>query len=256
MRQRSNPSSALAGLKVMVTRPPDSSDALARRLAALGADVIHHPVIRISEPADWAPLDAALDHLERYDWLVFSSVNGVRYLFDRLARRADRSLALKIAAIGPGTAEELARHGHQPDLVPPEYRAEALAAALLAEAPHARFLLARASRGREVLSEQLCAAGAAVEQVVVYTSSDVEVPDPDVARDLAARRIDWTTVTSSAIARSLVRLFDASLACTRLVSISPLTSAALRELGQTPAAEATEYTMEGLVDAVVSAQMA
>ena len=107
--------------------------------------------------------------------------------------------------------------------------------------------MARASRGREVLAEQLAAAGAVVEQIVVYSSTDVEQPDTDVAAMLAAGRIDWVTVTSSAIARSLAKLFGDQLHRAKLASISPLTSGVLRELGYEPAVEATEYTMSGLV---------
>ena len=106
--------------------------------------------------------------------------------------------------------------------------------------------LARASRGRDVLAKQLTAAGAAVEQIVVYTSTDVEQPEPDIAAMLRAGRIDWVTVTSSAIARSLGRLFGDELRRARLASISPLTSGVLRELGYQPAAEAAEYTLAGL----------
>ena len=138
------------------------------------------------------------------------------------------------------------------DLVPEQFRAEALAEALAHEAPGRRFLLARASRGREVLAEQLTAAGATVEQIVVYTSTDVEEPDPAVAALLRAGRIDWITVTSSAIARSLVRLFGEDLRRAKLASISPITSGVLRELGHQPAAEAAEYTIAGLVAAIVN----
>jgi uroporphyrinogen III methyltransferase/synthase len=254
MQPESNSRASLAGRRVLVTRARGAADRLVTLLEERGAEVIHHPVIRISPPADWAPVDAALEHLERYDWLVFSSANGVRYLLERLGNRACRLQRLKIAAIGPGTAEEIQRFGLTADLVPAEYRAESLADALRAETPRARFLLARASRGREVLCEQLLAGGATVEQVVVYTSSDVETPEPSVAADLDAGRIDWITVTSSAIARSLVRLFGPALASSRLASISPLTSSTLRDLGLSPTAEAERYTMEGLVEAIVAVE--
>ncbi len=159
---------------------------------------------------------------------------------------------IQLAAIGPGTAEELARYHLKADRVPDEYRAESLAAALIADARGQRFLLARASRGREVLAEELTAAGGIVEQVVVYTSRDVEHADPEIDAALAAGRIDWITVTSSAIARSLAKLFGDDLRKSKLASISPVTSATLRELGQKAAAEAREYTMEGIVEAILS----
>jgi uroporphyrinogen III methyltransferase/synthase len=113
---------------------------------------------------------------------VFSSSNGVRFVMDRLLAKVGdvRGLAgVSIAAIGSGTAEELARYHLRADLVPEEYRAEALAESLAKEAAGRRFLLARASRGREVLAERLASAGGVVDQVVVYWSTDVAEPDPE-----------------------------------------------------------------------------
>jgi uroporphyrinogen III methyltransferase / synthase len=254
----------LLGKRVMVTRPEVATaaagaDPLAEQLHCLGAEVIVQPAIRIGPPADWRPADDALDRLRQFDWLVFSSVNGVRFLLERLRGRmggqhqGGQYPFPRLAAIGPGTADELARYGLKADLVPERFRAEALADALAKGAAGRRFLLARASRGREVLAETLQAAGALVEQIVVYTSTDVERPDPPVAALLAAGRIDWVTVTSSAIARSLVRLFGDDLRRAKLASISPLTSGILRELGHPPAVEAAEYTTAGIVAAVAHA---
>jgi uroporphyrinogen III methyltransferase/synthase len=246
----------LFGKRVLITRPIDQAEALERRLAELGAMCLWQPAIEIGPPADWAPVDAALARLEEFHWLLFSSANGVRYLLDRLlACGADlRRLAdIQLAAIGPGTAEELARYYLKANLVPKEFRAESLAAALVPDARGQRFLLARASRGREVLAEELIAAGGIVEQVVVYSSRDVEQADPEIAAALSAGRIDWITVTSSAIARSLVNLFGDDLHKSKLASISPITSTTLRELGHKPAAEAREYTMEGIAEAIVNA---
>ena len=243
----------LAGLRVMVTRPIEPGDALTELLREAGAEVIAQPAIRISPPPDWQPVDAALAHLHEYDWLVFSSANGVRYLFDRLRQCNIRPLWYPLlAAMGPGTAEELMRYGRRADLVPTQFRAESLADALTPEAAGKRFLLARASRGRELLAERLTAAGAVVEQIVVYSSDDVEQPDPKVAAMLHAGQIDWITVTSSAIARSLARLFGDDLRQAKLASISPITSGVLRELGHEPAAEAAEYTSAGLTAAMVA----
>jgi uroporphyrinogen III methyltransferase/synthase len=116
-----------------------------------------------------------------------------------------------------------------------------------------RVFLARASRGRETLAEMLAAAGAIVEQAVVYESRDVMEPDQEVADALTAGRIDWATVTSSAIARSLVRLFGDSLRQTKLAAISPLTAEVLTQLGYSPAAVADEYTSAGIVAAIRAA---
>ncbi len=246
----------LQNVRVMVTRPCDPGDSLAERLRRLGAEVVVQPAICIGPPPDWRPVDEALGRLAEFDWLVFSSANGVRGLLDRIQSGQtplllqQASPRLKLAAIGPGTADELARRGLRADLVPDEFRAERLAESLAPHAAGRRFLLIRASRGREALAEGLAAAGGAVEQIVVYSSTDVDRPDPNVAAQLRAGRIDWITVSSSAIARSLARMFGDDLHKAKLASISPLTSDALRELGYAPAAEAAEYTMEGLAAAI------
>lgn len=247
----------LFGSSVLITRPADQMLPLQGMLVELGAEVLQQPAIEISAPADWQPVDERLARLAEFDWLVFSSSNGVRWLLDRLPATGRDLRALggvRIAAIGPGTAEELARYRLQADLVPDVYRAESLAAALAENAAGKRFLLARASRGREVLSEELTAAGAEVEQVVVYASRDVTTPDADLLARLRAGEIDWITVTSSAIARSLAAMYGADLHHARLVSISPITSGTLRELGYEPAAEATQYDMPGVVAALVQAR--
>jgi len=244
----------LFGTSVLVAGSPDTSEKLRHRLAPLGADVIVQPAIRITDPPDWAPVDAALDRLDQYDWLVFSSSNGVNYLFRRLFDRGGdlrRLGRVKLAAVGSATAERLAQYHLQVDLVPERFNAESLAQSLTGEAEGRRLLLAQASRGRKVLADQLKRAGAHVDQVVVYGSVDVEDPDPDVAAALSSGEIDWVAVTSPAAARSLVRLHGDALQGARFASISPLTSSALRELGYEPAAEGSEYTAAGLVDAIV-----
>ncbi len=245
----------LFGRRILVTRPREQADGLLGPLTDLGAEVIVQPAIVIEDPPDWNPVDAALSRLDQYDWLVFSSANGVRALLDRLCtQRGDlrRLGAVKIAAIGPGTAEALERYHLRPDVLPEQFRAESLADALRSAAPGRRFLLARASRGRQVLPEQLSAAGGQVEQIVVYSSSDVPSPDPEVAALLSAGRVDWVTVTSSSIARALAAMFGTALGKSRLASISPVTSDVLRQLGYPPAAEASQYTMEGLVAAITA----
>jgi uroporphyrinogen III methyltransferase/synthase len=247
----------LFGRTVLVTRPRHQSDEFASTLRHVGADVLCQPAIEITEPDDWAPVDAVIRRLEEFDWLVFSSANGVEYFLQRLLesghdmRRLGRK---KIAAIGPATVEALAGYHLRADLQPAEYRAEALAEALAPQARGRRVFLARASRGRETLAEMLTAAGAKVEQAVVYESRDVAAPDAEVADALLAGRIDWTTVTSSAIARSVVRLFGNALKQTQLAAISPLTADVLTELGHAPAVVANDYTAAGIVACILSAE--
>ncbi|HEX3870247.1 MAG TPA: uroporphyrinogen-III C-methyltransferase [Pirellulales bacterium] len=247
----------LHSVRVLVTRPRGQGDVLARHLEELGAEVLSQPAIEILPPEDWRDVDRAIERIGDYDWLVFSSSNGVQAFLGRLHSlgRDVRSLGnVKLAAIGPATAEALWACHLAVDVQPNEYRAEALADALVSKARGKRFLLARASRGRDVLAPHLRDAGATVDEVVVYRSIDAAQPDPEVAQSLAAGKIDWVTVTSSAIARSLVHLFGEDLRRSKLVSISPLTSETLAELGFTPSAEAAQYTAEGIVAALLAAR--
>jgi uroporphyrinogen III methyltransferase/synthase len=244
----------LYGQKVLVTRPIHQAEDLASRLSECGAQVIVQPAIEIGDPPDWAPVDSALQRLGHFDWLVFSSANGVHFFLKRLlsSGRDLRSLSgIKIAAIGSGTAGALGRYFLNADRQPNEFRAEALADALSDEANGKRFLLVRASRGREILAQSLQRAGAEVEQVVAYCSTDVTQPDGHVAELLRSDQIDWITVTSSAIARALVALFGDDLRHSRLASLSPVTSATLQEMGFEPTVEATTYSMVGIVEAIL-----
>jgi uroporphyrinogen III methyltransferase/synthase len=247
----------LFGRTVLITRPKHQADSFANELRNLGATVLVQPAIEIVEPPDWAPVDSLIGRLPDFDWIVFSSRNGVDYFIRRLlqlgydARQFGQS---RLAAIGPATADALARYHLKSDLQPVDFRAESLAEALAPYVRGKRVFLAAASRGREVLTELLAAHGAAVEQAVVYESRDVAEPVGEVAAALAAGRIHWTTVTSSAIARSLARLFGAALRRTRLAAISPLTADVLAELGYAPAVIAQEYTSGGIIAAILAAE--
>lgn len=248
----------LLGQTILITRPQQQSYEMCRSLTELGAGCLIQPAIEIAPPQDWAPVDAALESLANYDWLVFSSGNGVRALLDRLClSHGDlrRLQGIHLAAIGPSTAEALSQYHLSADLVPTEYRAEALAEKLVGKAKGERFLLARACRGREILAEQLSAAGGTVDQIVVYESRDVLAPDPTVAAAVGGDQVDWITVTSSSIARSLVSMFGEELRRVRLASISPVTSQVLQECGHKPAVEAKEYTTAGLTAAITASVM-
>jgi uroporphyrinogen III methyltransferase/synthase len=247
----------LFGASILVTRPREQAEMLELQLAELGAEVLFQPAIEISDPPDWRPVDEAIARIAQFDWLAFTSANGVRYFLERLLAtgRDLRSLGnIEIAVIGPGTAQALADYRIHADVQPERFDAESLAAELAPAARGKKFLYPHASRGRDTLARELTKAGAVVEEVVVYTNSDVRQPDPEIAQRLAAGGIEWTTVTSSAIARSLAALFGPDLKKSRLASISPITSQALRDVGHEPAAEAAEYTMQGLVEAILSSQ--
>ncbi len=217
------------------------------------------PAIRITPPPDAAALDAAVERIGSYDWLVFSSSNGVDALLGRLRARGQDARTLhgvKLAAIGTGTADRLAHHHLVADLVPPEFVAESLASALLNGGGGGRLLLVRADRGRETLAEALRAGGAEVDQVVAYGSADVADPDPEVRASLDAGEIDWITITSASTARSLHRLYGDRLTSARFASIGPIASEALRALGHEPAAEAAPHTTAALVRAVLRVEQA
>ncbi|MDA8746234.1 uroporphyrinogen-III C-methyltransferase [Rubripirellula amarantea] len=251
----------LFGQSVLVTRPEHQADTMGHQLVELGAELLTQPAIAIAPPADWAAVDRTIERIctegpAEFDWLVFSSRNGVEYFLNRLRELGHdwRVLAgVRLAAIGRATSEALAERDLVVDCQPAEYRAEALAAELAPRAAGQGFLLLRASRGREVLADSLQAAGGRVEQVVVYESRDVAVANADIADRLAEGTIDWVTVTSSAIARSLAQVFGKSLATAKLAAISPLTGEVLTELGYPPATVATEYTSEGVVAAILAA---
>ena len=243
----------LSGHRVLVTRPVGQVAPLAEQLELLGAEVLSQPAIAILPPADWRAVDRTIGQIDQFDWLVFSSANGVRFFLDRLLYlgRDLRSLGeVRLATMGPATARTLAQYHLHTDCQPAEYRAEALAELLATKADNQRFLLLRANRGREVLAETLQDAGGHVEQVAVYQSQDVQQADPEIARALAAGQIDWVTVTSSAVARSLLGLFGEQLRMSKLAAISLLTASVLTTAGFPPHAVATEYTDEGLIEAI------
>ena len=218
------------------------------------------PLVQIGEPADWRPVDQAIANLHRYQWLVFTSANGV-HAFVRRMRQQGEDLAardrLRLAAIGPGTAEVLSRYGVEADVIPQQFRSEELARALKERVAGSRVLLARADRGRDILREEL-ANVAAVEQIAVYSQTDIADVDTQALGLLRRGEVDYVTVTSSSIARALARVLDDS--CRRhveagrvkLVSISPVTSAVLKEEDLPVAREATAYTMAGMVQALLA----
>lgn len=236
----------LAGLTVAVTRARAQSSQLATRLAALGASVVQAPSIRI-EPLPGPPLDPT-----GYDLVCLTSPNGVDCLFERLAAggRDARALAgAKIAAIGPGTAKALAAHGIAADVVPERFVAESLVEAL-ANVEFHRALVARAREARDVLPEALRARGAQVDVLALYET----VAEPLSAEALRrARSADYITFTSSSTVRFFLEAAPDGVAPqTRVASIGPVTSAALRERAIEPHVEATRHDVDGLIEALVT----
>jgi uroporphyrinogen III methyltransferase/synthase len=258
----------LLGLRIGLTRAETQLDEVETRVARLGGESVALPTIRIADVDDTGPLDTALGELARraggdaragYDWVVFTSVNGVAALFARIGQLGRDARVLggcRVAAIGDGTARELARHGIRTDLVPESFRAEGLAAALSPHAAGQRFLWARANRGRDVLPAALRSAGGTVDEVVVYRNLDVERWPEESCAALSRGEVDWICLSSPSIARGVARLMIAldlpkSTRAPRFAAISPVTTAAAVECGLTIDAEATVHNWEGLLDAVV-----
>ena len=247
----------LRGRTVMVTRPRTQADALLERFTELGAHAVAQPAIEIAALEDFRQLDDVIRRCDDFHFLVFCSANGVHFFMQRLREIGLdlRQLArTQLAVTGPQTAKVLAQYHLHADVQPGSYRAESLAAALAPQAMGRRYLLIRANRGRDVLAEQLRAAGAEVEQVAVYRSLDVQDLAPNVRELVNAGRVDWVLVSSSAIARSVYNLLGDAVHNVRMASISPITSQTLRQLGVEPAVEATEYTTEGMVSAILQAE--
>lgn len=244
----------LAGTRVLVTRARAQAGELRERLEVLGAEVLELPVIEIV-PAVGAELDAALRRLGVYDWVVFTSVNAVGPLVERLAavEGAREQLAgRRIAAIGPATAERLRAQGFAVELVPERFVAEALVEALVERGVRGkRFLLPRADIARDVLPEGLRAAGATVDVVVAYRTRAPELVDGATLRRVRDGEVDVITFASPSTVRNLAALLGDELPAASVICIGPITAAAAGECGFEVAAEAEEYSIPGLVDTVV-----
>jgi uroporphyrinogen III methyltransferase/synthase len=249
----------LFGKRVLVTRAQAQASALSERLAALGAEPIELPTIRILPPADEGPLDAALARLGEYDWVIFTSANGVAHAFARLAaqgRDARAFAGCRLAAIGPATAAALAERGLRADRVAAEAVAEGLLATLAGEElAGRRVLLPQAEQAREALAAGLTARGAVVEVVAAYRTVP-EAADPAALALVRAGQIDVVTLTSASAARHLAAALGGELGGLEralVAAIGPVTAAAAAELGLRVGVVAAEHTIPGLVAAIVAA---
>lgn len=247
--------SPLRGLRIVITRPRAQAATLAGRLTALGAEVIEFPTIEIRPPEDPAPLERAARALAEYDWLIFTSANGVRAF---LRQEPDfTAFRGRVCAIGPATCKAAAQAGIRVDLLPDEYVAESLVAAFEGYSiAGKRILLPRAAVARDVVPDELRARGARVDVVEAYRTV---VPDgaAALARELffSGRKPDWITFTSSSTVANFVKAAGTgALDGVRAASIGPVTSATARELGIRIDAEAAEYTAAGLAEAILRAQ--
>jgi uroporphyrinogen-III synthase len=268
MTTKAHSSHPLSSLRVLVGRARHQASALSSGLRDLGAEVIEIPFIEIRKPRSYAPLDAALKNLHDYDWLILTSVNGVEAAWRRLEklRLTKRQLRhLKIAAIGPATKKAIERRGLRVSVVPEQYVAESVVESLRRKVSRKRILLARAKVARDVIPRELRKLGARVDVVEAY-----ETVAPKSSRALLRamfrdprRRPNVITFTSSSTARNFAELLGSvwrghtrprkliPLHGVRFASIGPVTSATLRELGLPVDTEAKQYTIPGLIKAIV-----
>ncbi len=265
-----NESRPLAGTRILVGRARHQAGSLSASLRSLGATVIEIPFIEIRKPQSYRPLDDALKNIRNYDWLILTSANGVEAMWERVRklRIARQDLKhLQIAAIGPATKKAIVKHGLKVKMVPEEYVAESVVKGMRDKVNGKRVVLIRAKVARDVIPEELRAAGAEVDVVEAY---ETVAPEKSRVRlralmKSAGRRPHIVTFTSSSTARNFAELVGSfkagspsagSISQVQFASIGPVTSATLRELQMPVAIEAREFTMGGLIRAIVLARYA
>lgn len=249
----------LAGRRVLVTRAAHQAGRLSEGLRALGAEVLEVPVLEIRPPASFGPLDKALHQLDHYDWLILTSTNTVRAVGERAAElglRLEAPATLKVAAIGDATAAVTRKAGLPVTLVPESYVAESLLKGLTRLVAGRRVLLARAVVARDLIPAMLRKAGAEVDVVDAYRNVLPEAAPEQLLGALSAK-IDAVTFTSSSSATHLAAAaHEAKIGFpfrgVAAISIGPITSQTLRDLGWKPALEADPCDIPGLIAAVVN----
>ena len=251
----------LLGKRVVVTRAREQASDLVAALSAWGAECLECPSIRVAPPADWSALDTAIDRLADYHWLVFTSVNGVNYFFQRLfARDRDaRALGhLRTAVIGPATARRLREFGVASDIIPHSYRAESVVDAFRTEAlSGCRVLLPRASESRPVLPLELQRMGAHVDEMAVYCTLASDRNADLLLRHLADKTVDLVTFTSSSTVRNFHALLPADqreslMQGVAIASIGPVTADTASALGYHVDIVSDTYTIPGLCRAILA----
>jgi uroporphyrinogen III methyltransferase / synthase len=258
--KRSVSSDVLRGKRILVTRARSQALSLVQRIESLGGEVVEFPTIEIRPPESYGPLDQAINQIGSYDWLIFTSVNGVEQFlnrFEKLEKNIADLAGIEVGAIGPETAKKLTAAQIQPSLVPKQYQAEGILEALIPETVLGkRILIPRAAKARDILPETLRQWGARVDVVEAYQTV---LPQEDVSalcKLLREGTIDMITFTSSSTAtnfaamlgdQDLPRLLSkAVIAC-----IGPITRKTAKDLGMRPEVVSEEFTIPGLVSAMV-----
>jgi uroporphyrinogen III methyltransferase/synthase len=248
-----DPRRPLLGISILVARAIHQVAPVREELRSLGATVFHQPAIEIRPLADYSAVDKAISNVDRYDWIVFLSVNGVDHFLRRLwsvgfdARKVG---TCRIASIGPATSARLSEAVIRPDMEAACHDSASLGEELRRVACGRRFLVVRGDRSQTVLPGILRRHGGTVEELEVYATRNVATPNESVLWALRNGHIQWTLVSSAEIAQSLATLFSDDLKKSRLVSISPQTTAVLRDLGYDVAIESRVRTLSGMIQAL------
>ncbi len=248
----------LFGQTILVTRAREQASVLTGMLEERGARCIEAPAIKIVEPESFSALDTAIGQLNSYDWIIFTSTNGVDYFFQRLhhAGLDSRSLAnAKVAAIGAQTAGHLDKYGIRPDIIPLEFRAEGIVEAMTGRIlPGMKVLIPRALVARDILPIKLADLGAEVTVAPAYRTIAGETDGKRIAGKLALGEISLVTFTSSSTVTNLLDLLGEGgpelISKAKVACIGPITAATCIEHGITPDVIAEEYTISGMVDAI------
>lgn len=248
-----------AGNRILVTRAAHQAGKLSDGLRTASFEPIEVPILEIRPPTSYDPLDAALRRVGAYDWLIFTSANAVRSVVERAAACGivfAEGMQL-VAAVGKATADAARQAGFTVALIPKEYVAESLVDALKDQIAGKRILLARAASARDIIPDSLRTAGAIVDVVDAYQSA-IPAEAPDRLRAALEGGIAAATFTSSSSATHLAEVANAAgipfpFAGVKAISIGPITSATLHELGWPPAAESDPHDIAGLITAVKKA---
>ncbi len=249
----------LFGRRILVTRAREQASALSEQIEELGGEALEAPMISVREPEDKAPLYNAIDNIESYDWIVFTSVNGVKFFFNEMKnlKRDIRSLGqTKICAIGPKTKALLEEKGLFVEAMPEVFRAEAVAEILKEKmVKPGKILLPRSNIGRDVLVNELQKLGHTVDDVVCYETVRSDFAGNTLKERLMDKDIHLITFTSSSTVKNFMELINNDLSLVKgvdIASIGPITSKTAKDLGLTVDIEADSYTINGLVEAILS----
>ena len=250
----------LLGKKIVVTRARAQASDLVELLSELGAECLECPTIKIEPPADYTLLDRAIKNLSTYDWVIFTSVNGVAFFFERLFAAGKDVRAfnnLQTATIGPATEKKLFDFGLNSDIVPDSYRAESVVKAFGSMDINAnKILLPRAEEARPILPIELTKMGAEVDEIPVYRTVAVDDDGDQLIKQLEGQSIDMITFTSSSTVKNFRALipskkFKTLLKGVIIASIGPITSDTANELGFEVHITAESYTIPGLCEAIL-----